>query len=245
MRNACAVSCATTLRSLPRTLTAPAVTSSGDAIVDAAFGDDAQASQGHGSRGEVAVHPLSLKGSTAEGPRRSWRLTRQNASGIAARATDGLRSENWTVVVPNVPLVSPEEAQRLLERGYTYVDVRSESEFAAGHAPGAVNIPLQRVVGDRLVDNPDFMDIVSRRFRTTDPLLLGCRTGGRSHVAALRLEQTGFQRIVELRHGFEGARDAFGRRLAGWTGHGLPVERGNAPGDYARVLEGVRAAERR
>ena len=243
MRNACAVSCATTLRSLPRTLTAPAPTSSGDADAD-----PAEASQGHGRRGELAVHPLSLKGSTAERPRRlghSRSSRRQTTTGVAARATDGFRSENWTVVVPNVPLVSPEEAQRLLGQGYTYVDVRSESEFAAGHAPGAVNIPLQRAVGDRLVDNPDFMDIVSRRFRTTDPLVLGCRTGGRSHVAALRLEQTGFERVVELRHGFEGSRDAFGRRLPGWIGHGLPVERGDAPGDYARVLEGVRATERR
>ena len=149
------------------------------------------------------------------------------------------------MVVPNVPLVSPEEAQRLLEQGYTYVDVRSELEFAAGHAPGAVNIPLQRVVGDRLVDNPEFMHVISRRFRTTDPLVLGCRTGGRSHVAALRMEHAGFHRMVELRHGFEGARDAFGRRLPGWVGQGLPVERGEAPGDYARVLEAVRELEPR
>jgi len=235
MRNVCAVSCATTLRSLPNTLTAPAPASSGDQSRG-----PTDASRGHGSRGAHAVHPLSLEGSTAERP-----LRQQCASGFAARATDGLRSENWTVVVPNVPLVSPEEAQRLLGQGYTYVDVRSESEFAAGHAPGAVNIPLQRVVGDRLVDNPDFMEIVLRRFRTTDPLVLGCRTGGRSHVAALRLEHAGFHRIAELRHGFEGARDAFGRRLPGWIGHGLPIERGDAPGDYARVLEDVRMPERR
>lgn len=243
MRNACAVSCATTLRSLPRTLTASAPTSSGDGSRGPRIG-----SRGLGSRGEHAVHPLSLKGSTAERHGRVGHAPssrRQSASGIEAQATAGLRSENWTVVVPNVPLVSPEEAQRLLERGYTYVDVRSESEFAAGHAPGAVNIPLQRAVGDRLVDNPDFMEVVSRRFRTTDPLVLGCRSGGRSHVAALRLEQSGFERMVELRHGFEGARDAFGRRLPGWVGHGLPVERGAAAGDYARVLEGLRAAERR
>ena len=147
------------------------------------------------------------------------------------------------MVVSNVPLVSPEEAQRLLSQGYTYVDVRSESEFVEGHPPGALNIPLQRAMGDRLVDNPDFMDIVSRRFRTTDPLVLGCRSGGRSHLAAMRLRQAGFSQLVELRHGFHGARDAFGRRLSGWLSSGLPVESGDA-GVYARVLESVRAAER-
>lgn len=148
------------------------------------------------------------------------------------------------MVVPNVPLVSPEEAQRLIDQGYTYVDVRSESEFAEGHPPGAVNIPLQKAMGDRLVDNPDFMDVVSRRFRTTDPLVLGCRSGGRSHVAALRLASAGYAQLVELRHGFVGARDAFGRRLPGWASSGLPVEQGDGAGAYARVLDGVRLPER-
>lgn len=179
------------------------------------------------------------------------RLQRDSRGFIACQSMQhgpliDLDSENWTVVVTNVPLVSPEEAQRLLlERGYTYVDVRSESEFAAGHPPGAVNIPLQHAVGDRLVDNPRFLEVVALRFRTTDPLLLGCRSGGRSHVAALSLERAGFSRLAELRHGFEGARDAFGRRLPGWLGHGLPVERGDAAGAYARVLEEVREPERR
>jgi len=218
--------------SLPDTLTAPGAASSDDAGEGALAGK-----RGHGSRAALAVHPLSLKGSTAEGA-----LWRQRAALNARRAKDGLLSENWTVVVPNVPLVSPEEAQRLLDQGYTYVDVRSESEFAEGHPPGAVNIPLQRAVGDRLVDNPDFMAIVSRRFRTTDPLVLGCRTGGRSHVAAMQLGQAGFSCLAELRHGFCGARDAFGRRLPGWAQSGLPVEHGDAPGAYVRVLEGVRTA---
>jgi len=132
----------------------------------------------------------------------------------------------------------------LLSERYTYVDVRSESEFAEGHPPGALNIPLQRAVGDRLVDNPDFMSIVSRLFRTTDPLVIGCRSGGRSHVAALRLARAGFTQLVELRHGFVGARDAFGRRLPGWSERGLPVERGEASGAYARVLERVRGEGR-
>jgi rhodanese-related sulfurtransferase len=148
------------------------------------------------------------------------------------------------VVVSNSTLVSAEEAQRLLARGYTYVDVRSELEFLTGHPPGALNVPLQRVEGDRLVENPEFLSLMQRLFRTTDPLLIGCRSGSRSHVAVERLEHAGFVALAELRHGFAGARDAFGRRLPGWAQAGLPVE----PGDgcersYQRLLERARAKE--
>ena len=145
------------------------------------------------------------------------------------------------MVVSNSTLVTPEEAQRLLERGYTYVDVRSESEFLVGHAPGAVNVPLQHVEGDRLVDSPEFIAVMSALFRTTDPLVIGCRSGSRSHVAVARLEQAGFATLAELRHGFLGARDAFGRRLPGWVQVGLPVEEGSSEtGSYASLLARVR-----
>lgn len=145
------------------------------------------------------------------------------------------------MVVSNSTLVTPEEAQRLLERGYTYVDVRSESEFVVGHPPGAVNVPLQHVEGDRLVDSAEFVSVMSALFRTTDPLVVGCRSGSRSHVAITRLTEVGFTTLAELRHGFVGARDAFGRWLPGWARAGLPVEEGSA-GDraYQQLLARVR-----
>ena len=149
------------------------------------------------------------------------------------------------MAVSNSTLVSPEEAQRLLARGYTYVDVRSEPEFLMGHPPGALNVPLQRVEGDRLVDNPEFLAVMEQLFRASAPLVIGCRSGARSHLAVERLAQAGFEALAELRNGFLGARDAFGRRLPGWTQAGLPVE----PGDggersYPSLLERLRAKER-
>jgi len=154
----------------------------------------------------------------------------------------GSSAENWNLVVSNLPHVSPEEAQRLLERGYTYVDVRSEPEFELGHPPGAFNIPLQRAEGDRLVDNPKFMDAMQAVFRTTDPLLIGCRSGTRSQVAIERLKGAGFLQLAQLRHGFSGSRDAFGRHLPGWVQHGLPVETGDGDGrGYVRLLARFKA----
>jgi rhodanese-related sulfurtransferase len=133
----------------------------------------------------------------------------------------------------------------LLQRGYTYVDVRSEPEFMVGHVPGALNVPLQRVEGDRLVDNPEFIEVMFKLFRTTDPLVVGCRSGARSHIAFERLEQAGFCNLRELTHGLLGARDAFGRRLPGWVQAGFPVEAGDGQDhSYAALLERVRATER-
>jgi rhodanese-related sulfurtransferase len=148
-------------------------------------------------------------------------------------------SENWNLAVSNSRLVSPEEAQRLLRAGYTYVDVRSELEFSLGHVPGAFNVPLQRVEGDRLVDNSDFASVMMACFRTTDPLIIGCRSGSRSRVAVARLSELGFVDLAELEHGFLGARDDFGRRLPGWAQSGLAVE---DKADGARQYEQLRAS---
>ncbi len=147
------------------------------------------------------------------------------------------------MAVSNVLRVLPEEAHRWLEHGYTYVDVRSELEFEAARVPGALNVPLQCVEGDRLVDNPEFSSVMSALFRTTDPLMIGCRSGARSHVAVQRLVEAGFVNLVELARGFSGARDEFGRRLPGWEQRGLPVERGQADGrGYSELRTRAEAA---
>jgi rhodanese-related sulfurtransferase len=98
-------------------------------------------------------------------------------------------------------------------------------------------VPLSRVKGDRLVDNREFVEVMLATFRTTDPLVIGCASGARSHIAVERLQAVAFSALVELRHGFSGSRDAFGRRLAGWASSGLPVETGDAE---ARAYERLR-----
>jgi len=114
-----------------------------------------------------------------------------------------------------------------------------------GHPPGALNVPLQRVEGDRLVDNPAFLDVMQRLFRANDPLVIGCRSGARSQVAITRLEQAGFGALAELRHGFLGARDGFGRRLPGWVQAGLSVEAGGGgERSYQALLERLRSETR-
>lgn len=58
------------------------------------------------------------------------------------------------------------------------IDVREEWEFAEGHVPGAVNIPLGDL-GDRIDELPD------------GPFDVICKLGGRSARAVQALEQRG------------------------------------------------------
>jgi rhodanese-related sulfurtransferase len=64
--------------------------------------------------------------------------------------------------------------------GYDLLDVRDPDEFAAGHAPGAKNIPLNslRSAVDQL--SPSL------------PLAVYCAVGGRAHNAVRLLRQHGF-----------------------------------------------------
>ncbi|TCP57156.1 rhodanese-related sulfurtransferase [Tamaricihabitans halophyticus] len=65
----------------------------------------------------------------------------------------------------------------------TLIDVREQDEWDAGHAPGAVHIPLGELP-DRLGDLPE-----------ADALYLVCRSGGRSSRAAAFLNANGWEAI--------------------------------------------------
>lgn len=70
--------------------------------------------------------------------------------------------------------------QQLHEReGVPLVDVREADEFAAGHVPGAVNLPLS-TLGERLDELPE------------GPFDVICQAGGRSARAAQALEARGY-----------------------------------------------------
>jgi len=45
-------------------------------------------------------------------------------------------------VLKRMSFIAPEAARRLLQQGALVVDVRNAGEYAAGHLPEAVNIPL-------------------------------------------------------------------------------------------------------
>lgn len=122
--------------------------------------------------------------------------------------------------------VSPREAHELMvQSGYLYLDVRTETEFAEGHPKGALNVPLAQQGEHGLVPNPDFVAQVTSRVDPGALLVVGCASGVRSLQAAQLLMDAGFSDVVEQRAGLSGLRDPFGRvRERGWRDEGLPME---------------------
>ncbi|MBS3967048.1 MAG: rhodanese-like domain-containing protein [Truepera sp.] len=99
--------------------------------------------------------------------------------------------------------LAPDEAAAWLVRGALAVDVREPQEYALGHVPEAINLPLGSIAA-RLADLPRDREIV-----------LVCNTGNRSSLAAQLL----------LREGYDGARVAnLEGGTSAWRTQGRPVE---------------------
>ncbi|WP_288747540.1 rhodanese-like domain-containing protein [uncultured Lactobacillus sp.] len=67
------------------------------------------------------------------------------------------------------------------------IDVREEDEYAAGHIPASINIPLSK--------------IESARGEITDldtPLFVYCRSGNRSGQAVAWLKQAGYSKVQNI-----------------------------------------------
>ena len=103
--------------------------------------------------------------------------------------------------------VSIDDIRARLERGEQFhlVDVREESEWAAGHLPKAVH--LGKGVIERDIENaiPD----------TDADIVLYCGGGYRSALAADTLQQMGYTNVVSMDGG-----------VRGWKEKNLPMEQG-------------------
>jgi len=103
-----------------------------------------------------------------------------------------------------VPLISP---QALLERqakkdpSLFVLDVRTPEEYAAGHVPGAVNVPYDQVAS-HLAEIPKNKDVV-----------LYCKSGRRAGLAADVLEANGYTKLGHLQGDMQA-----------WLQDGRPVE---------------------
>jgi rhodanese-related sulfurtransferase len=110
--------------------------------------------------------------------------------------------------------VSRDEAQKLIDEGAQLVDVRADHEWEVGHIAGATHLPL-----DELAERAGEID----RER---PVVLYCRGGNRSTMAAAALADAGYD-AVKLSEG-----------IVGWNDAGLPL----APDDGYVAESGEAAA---
>lgn len=120
--------------------------------------------------------------------------------------------------------VSPQLAWRLLESEQAVlVDVRSAEERKfVGHVPGSVHVAW--ATGTALTRNPRFVRELQGKVGTEQPVLLLCRSGKRSVLAAEAAAAAGLHNVFNVLEGFEGEIDASQQRGGsdGWRFHGLP-----------------------
>jgi rhodanese-related sulfurtransferase len=105
-----------------------------------------------------------------------------------------------------------------------YVDVRTTGEFEQGHPEGAWNLPIAFSGGMGMRPNPDFVEVATRVLPKDAPLLIGCKSGGRSLMACRVLAQAGFTNVANVAGGYHGG------EVPGWVQCGLPSTRQAAPG---------------
>jgi len=98
--------------------------------------------------------------------------------------------------------IDVQQAQQMKNQGALLVDVREPDEYAGGHAPGSVLIPVGQL-NQRLKELDGYQN---------KPVVLICRSGRRSMAAAEILQKAGFGEI----------RNVVGGMLA-WEKTGLPM----------------------
>ena len=98
--------------------------------------------------------------------------------------------------------IDPAGLLGLQASGVPVIDVREPGEFAEGHIPGAVNIPRGvlefQVDGHPAVNCARDAHLAHRR----EPVVLYCRSGGRSALSAEALKRLGFERPLSLAGGW-------------------------------------------
>jgi hydroxyacylglutathione hydrolase len=120
-----------------------------------------------------------------------WESSVVTAAGLA---TDAYRTAT-----------AEELAGPILNGGVRLLDIRAQTEWDAGHLPNAEHIMLGYLPAQAAAIASD----------TSKPIVVQCRTGRRSAIAASILKAEGAQEVINMIGGY---RD--------WAGAGLPLERG-------------------
>ncbi|MFT3663761.1 rhodanese-like domain-containing protein [Piscinibacter sp.] len=126
--------------------------------------------------------------------------------------------------LPYAGSVTPADAWALAQVGLaTLIDVRSTEERKfVGHVPGIAHVAW--ATGTSLTRNPRFVRELEAKVRKDEAVLLLCRSGKRSALAAEAAARAGFTAVFNVLEGFEGEIDERHQRgqSGGWRFHGLP-----------------------
>lgn len=149
---------------------------------------------------------------------------------IVGRITEILSAAQKRAKEMNLPYEGaflPIEAYEILQitPGAKLVDVRTQAELDwVGHIPDAVEIEWATYPG--MKPNPYFITQLEQQVDKEALVLFICRSGARSHNAAITATKSGYTDSYNVLEGFEGDKDANKHRnvLGGWRARGLPWE---------------------
>lgn len=95
------------------------------------------------------------------------------------------------------------EAREMYAAGATFVDVRTDREWAGGHVKGAIHIPVKELDGAAPAKLPD----------RNLPVVTYCAAGPRAAKGAAILRKLGYQNVTAMTGGY-----------SDWQADGGPVE---------------------
>ena len=112
---------------------------------------------------------------------------------------NGFSTNEETIEIVFYKDVTPPEAEALIienaeNEHFVILDVRTPSEFNAGHIDGATNVNCNA---------SDFEERM-KKFDKNDIFLLYCASGGRSSSALKKMKAWGFTKIYHLKQGYNG-----------------------------------------
>jgi len=106
------------------------------------------------------------------------------------------------------------------------LDVRTEEEWNTVGKPSSKKLKIKTyfislLKGVQRIKNENFLhDVNSKKISKEDPILVICRSGQRSQMAATLLQQEGYKNCINISDGFEGNVKVG----LGWKNSKLPVE---------------------
>jgi rhodanese-related sulfurtransferase len=123
----------------------------------------------------------------------------------------------------------PTEAYQLMTHAANakLIDVRTRAEWEyVGVIPASIQIELLTYPGSQ--PNPGFLEELKAKVDKEAIVMFVCRSGARSHNAAVLATQAGYLDCYNVLQGFEGDKDVNGHRntVGGWRAAGLPWRQG-------------------
>lgn len=95
------------------------------------------------------------------------------------------------------------------EPGQVVLDVRTPGEYAQGHVPGAINVPMGKTFDEAIAAHDK-----------SKPYLVYCHSGKRSFLATKRMQELGFAHLLNFRGG-----------IAAWEEANKPMVKGTKPNE--------------